>query len=520
MWHIPESFSSDDATGLVESAIETWRDAKSCVVDVARLPADGCGRHPTVTLTFPGTDLQTMQRWLGLRLVFWPDGVCPLKPVALLSSHLGKRQDLHPWWYDLLRTAVIRVAGQSQCLCVEPSTTCGPAAARAARLFGTPQLALQVSAKKPVNAAGLAAWLTDAVRQCRVSEADENTVPQENATEPGQAQGGEAIGHWRAWVSPEITGIDVADVLAPGLRRVSAADRALVACGQQIFVLACRSQGKIAACLDACCDGLQNPWQMLFAAQSASIPDRFRVSIDSPRLIPWVLAGLSAESMAGGLAQSAGECGNEAEKADASRIAAAMPEVGPLTCPDRWLAHWTRPRFGKWPGQTFDEYLDELILGAAASNRSAFATLLRIISHQQLTAGGFGLSGFVSLTEVPLSEFRSRRVFRGHRNRFDFEPWGIAICREAIESLNGRPVIYGDESVRQSLPEDDHLFFQPTGRTDDQIDWSAEREWRVPASIDLAAIPKQHIVVFVDTPQDVASLQPHCEWPVVSLPQE
>ncbi len=122
----------------------------------------------------------------------------------------------------------------------------------------------------------------------------------------------------------------------------------------------------------------------------------------------------------------------------------------PLQNPNEWLLHWTRAATGPWPGETSEEFLDALILQTETADHSAVTTLLRILSEGILRASAEGIRGsfpVVAFTGVPLQEFRKRRVFRKHRHRFDFEPWGIAIRRNSLVSLGIRPVIYGTKKI-------------------------------------------------------------------------
>jgi hypothetical protein len=121
----------------------------------------------------------------------------------------------------------------------------------------------------------------------------------------------------------------------------------------------------------------------------------------------------------------------------------------------------------------------------------------------------------VAFTAVPLTEFRHRRIFRGHRQRYDFEPWGLAIRRSALPGL--RPVIYGCSDDWKSLPIADRPWFQKA-TLDGITDTVAEQEWRVAGDLDLQPLSDRDVVVFVDTPTDAVNLQPECRWPVMVLP--
>ena len=52
-----------------------------------------------------------------------------------------------------------------------------------------------------------------------------------------------------------------------------------------------------------------------------------------------------------------------------------------------------------------------------------------------------------------------------------------------------------------------------------RIDWTAEREWRVPKSLDLSDLPAAAVCVFVDSPHEAAIVSAECPWNVVTVPE-
>jgi hypothetical protein len=195
-------------------------------------------------------------------------------------------------------------------------------------------------------------------------------------------------------------------------------------------------------------------------------------------------------------------------------------DSSPLESPDDWLCHWTRAASGAWPGETHQQYLDQLILGQPDSDRSALATLLRILLESRLRAsseairGGFAVTAF---TQVPLPEFRCRRIFRSHRRRYDFEPWGIAIRRQALVALGARPVIYGTEELWPTLPITDQPFYQKISQ-DGRINAAAEREWRLPGDLLFNSLAPSDLVVFVDSEADAGVVRQRGPWQTLVLP--
>ena len=111
------------------------------------------------------------------------------------------------------------------------------------------------------------------------------------------------------------------------------------------------------------------------------------------------------------------------------------------------------------------------------------------------------------------------RVFRAHRGRWDAEPFGIAIRAELLAARGARPVIYGDETVWERLPEPERPWFQRrttrAGKT--PIDWSLEQEWRLPSDLWLDELPADEVRVFVPDEATAKRIAGECPWPVMTL---
>ncbi|MEW6530307.1 MAG: hypothetical protein AB1473_05680 [Thermodesulfobacteriota bacterium] len=163
-----------------------------------------------------------------------------------------------------------------------------------------------------------------------------------------------------------------------------------------------------------------------------------------------------------------------------------------------WLVHYTRACPGPWPEQTLGDYCQTLIDGRPSSAHSAFHTLLRILEERKIRSSRRLIRGAfpcVSFTECLPDEVRDLIRWRAGLIRWSFEPYGIAVRREALGSFNVRPVIYGDEAAFQSLPEDQRFLFQ-LQKEQGEV-WSLEREWRVLGDVDLDRIPANDLLVVV-----------------------
>ncbi|CAD76451.1 hypothetical protein RB9779 [Rhodopirellula baltica SH 1] len=184
---------------------------------------------------------------------------------------------------------------------------------------------------------------------------------------------------------------------------------------------------------------------------------------------------------------------------------------------DEWLVHCTRRCDGPWPGQSWTQYRDEMLLGSdEAAARESLHSLRRIVRMRRLIAGATTSKKdhrVVCLSAVPLPDLLRRRTFRSHVSRWDYEPFGIAIRRSAASKVGLRPVIYGPASVRDGLPADERYLYQAEGR--DQ-DWTAEKEWRSLGDVDLDSLDVDDVCVFVPSETDgqVIAEVNHRGWPI------
>ena len=182
---------------------------------------------------------------------------------------------------------------------------------------------------------------------------------------------------------------------------------------------------------------------------------------------------------------------------------------------DEFLNHWTRGSQQPAPDQTEPNQFDDLLLGEQSP--SALNTLRRILVSQKLLANGRLIKGghrVVCFTETPLSEFPARRIFRPQLSRWDFEPWGLAIRRSALEKIGCRKVEYVqlDESKKTADSP-----FQVTINPNSNVDWSIEREWRVVGDIDLRKLATDEAIVFVPDEIAARSIAGLSRWPIVML---
>jgi hypothetical protein len=172
-----------------------------------------------------------------------------------------------------------------------------------------------------------------------------------------------------------------------------------------------------------------------------------------------------------------------------------------------YLIHWTRARYGPWPGETKASFLNDLIHSGNRYCRSALATLTRILDEQRIRASSWRIArhqpvaAFTELSpieSIPLMRWRARWA------RWSFEPYGIAVHRDWAASLGVRPVRYVTEKEWPALsPEEKPLCHRIGAKAGE---WPAEREWRCLGDFDLSNAPDNALRVIVRSASDVASI--------------
>ncbi|MCC9641694.1 hypothetical protein LOC71_05365 [Rhodopirellula sp. JC740] len=185
---------------------------------------------------------------------------------------------------------------------------------------------------------------------------------------------------------------------------------------------------------------------------------------------------------------------------------------------EEWLVHCTRRCDGPWPGQSWSQYRDEMLLGSdEAASREPLDTLRRIVRMRRLISGATTSKQthrVVCFSAVPLPELLRRRTFRSHVSRWDYEPYGIAIRRRAAIDCGLKPVVYGRAFERNAMAEEDRFLFQSAGRDGE---WQSEKEWRGLEDLDLASVDPADVRVFVPSEREAAKIAAvnGCDWQVI-----
>ena len=120
---------------------------------------------------------------------------------------------------------------------------------------------------------------------------------------------------------------------------------------------------------------------------------------------------------------------------------------------------------------------------------------------------------------MTLNELARLRVFRPHRGRWDFEPFGIALSLNWARSQAIHPVRYLSPAALSALPANQRAFVQPTrSNSRSPIDWTNEREWRHPGDLDLSTLPSDDGLVFVGNSWQASEVASGCRWPITVTP--
>ena len=147
-------------------------------------------------------------------------------------------------------------------------------------------------------------------------------------------------------------------------------------------------------------------------------------------------------------------------------------------------------------------------------------TLCRIIATRRLIASANlirSATPVVCFSQVPVGELPQRTIFRSHLARWDFVPYGIAIRKELLQTSGCREVIYGDDTMWDSMKPEQRPWFQLASSADGKIDWTQEREWRLVGDLDLKKIGPDDAFAFVKTNDEAKALGEICHWPIVVL---
>ena len=208
----------------------------------------------------------------------------------------------------------------------------------------------------------------------------------------------------------------------------------------------------------------------------------------------------------------AGQVTEHIKPLDAGNIS---PEVANLS----WdhVCHWTHACYGRWPKQSSADFYRRLVESEIYPN-SALSTMQNIFVERLIRASsqkirnGNQVVAFSSLHPqefLPLMSWRKRYV------RYNFEPYGVAISRNAAVNIGIRPVIYGPPSLYKRLSESDKPFFQNEGVHGGN--WRPENEWRHLGDVDLSKVEPPDLKIIVREKTEIELIRDIAGCNVVSF---
>lgn len=459
---------------------------------------EGC----RLTWGIPGPNQALLADWLGPRLAWWPQGIPRGSRVAVASSRLGRKLEARRSWFAVLRAACARLDPEDDILLVSKGTTTARYVERCGDLFGLRLLGVQTWGRDEPT---WARWWRR-IRQATAVERDRFSIAQ-------------------VYLSPALGPADRCPAPSPWAAccELPVRDRVLVGMGEKLVVLHVRNHGVLHQLLRARLDDTRwSPTSVRIALGQNLTHGELADELLGNGALGWLVLNTLKSEVASSPVRLAPA--RAMPRAPISQgISPSIPDDS-RGAPWDYLTHCTRRRDGPWPDQNEEDYLDDLILQREGMERSALATLKRIITQRRLIASSQSIRGgtpVVSFTSVPLAALRPLRVFRPHRSRWDFESYGICIHRSWLQQRNIQPVRYAPDSHWDRIPREERPYFQRdrsrTGSCRTTIDWTVEHEWRHVGDLPLEELPPDLAFVFVPTPEEAAQLSPFSRWPVVVL---
>jgi hypothetical protein len=177
----------------------------------------------------------------------------------------------------------------------------------------------------------------------------------------------------------------------------------------------------------------------------------------------------------------------------------------------KYLFHYTRACAGPWPGQTYRQYLLDLLDGCPLSGHSALETIIRILKEGTIRATDRmvrGREAVICWSSHPPQELFAMRRWNRTLARWTVEPYGIAVRRDILRSLGAKPAVYGGEHTYGRIPQSEKYRFQ-LSRSTPSASWRHEREWRLRGDLALSKLKPDEGFVFVQTEEEKAKLCSH-----------
>lgn len=456
----------------------------------------------TLRHSFPHVPQSLQEEWLGRRFVlghsrwFRRDG----SGTSIVSSRLGRYGRLLADWPALLEVLMRSIRRTGTIYLAVPGTTIAPLVEPLLARSAVPYVQVRFPA---VSDSDVAAWL--AVKLQAVAERKD-------------------VGDQDLHLSPQRS------KAMDAVERLPLQDRIAVCCAERVRALWVRPRGAIAHLLE---QRLDDP-RFCIGTVSVFLPSGSNRRARSTRAaqLAWLERGAVGWYVPP-TARHAGQLGCRQRRASNSAplwqltsklsLLASAPAASTADAPS-YLVHCVRGSPGALPPDAAADWIASGWLTGQVPDDSPLGTLVQILAGGRLRGRSTLYRAdwpCVSFSGVPLDELVRRRSFQPHLGRWDWEPFGLIIERQALEAVGARPVIYGDGDSYRQLSDADRPFFQPAkrrrGADFGRPEWKEECEWRVVGDVRLNELPRQAVRVFVAYPHQAQSLARHASWPVIWL---
>ncbi len=303
-------------------------------------------------------------------------------------------------------------------------------------------------------------------------------------------------------------------------------DLASVFLADHLFVLELREGGKIAKLLERRLGCLEIPIGSTYLSLPTNHASSSRGKSSGPKRIDWLARGaigwLNTRTPA--LFYRPAVAGSTSRE-DGTPLQTSQRQTHHPIFPIRllrntkpqFLVHCTRSRRGPWPDQSVSQFHDELLQHPWSEQPNVLGTLQRILEKQRLIATKNFRRGkleTVCFSSNEITELLSMRRFQSHVARWDWEPYGIMIDRDWLESNGARQVTYIDRATAKQASEEELGFCQVISNESGSQDWRNEQEWRIAGDVRLSQVPFSKAIVFVPTMADARAIQSLSRWPI------
>ena len=449
--------------------------------------------------SWPRSWADRLAGWLGQRLYLSAAGnfLPSVKFTSIVSSAIGRHAQRLRDWPQLIDLALQSVAHRRQHLLLTAGSTLHDASLEFARRAGVARLEVECS-----TVATPSGWLAEALAAAL-------------------SDSGVADLHSRLLVSP--------DIAERAGRQLPLQDRLATALADNIYALSIRKRGTIEQLLNRRLRDAAFPSGSVFVAlpERSSAAGEHRFATDD-----WLARGGVGWYVPADMLPVPSElvgCGQRSRGQNAARhmrathmwFVNAASVWQRLPEDESWshLVHCTRGSAGPLPDESQLHFQHRAWLEGCCPEPLPLLTLNRICCEQRLRASSRITrteQPCVSFSAVPLPELLRRRVFRPHLGRWDWEPYGILVRRQALQELGAQPVLYRPASEYHLLPESSRPYFQPHDGLSQPAgqDWSQEREWRLLGDLDLRRLGSESVALFVRTQTEARQLSRFSAWPV------